>query len=241
MEEPSLFDKAQSYDIALTTFSPDGRLFQVEYAFEAVRKGTPIIGIRASNGVILTAALRKHTLQEPYHNDKIFQIDDSIGTAISGLSGDARILVSNARELAQIHQLTFGEPIPVKLLSKKISDHIQSYTQQGGTRPYGVSMLLVGVDSNPQLYMTTPIGAFWSYKAFAIGFRSDQMNTLLEREYSPTLTVDDALKLAIRIYKETVDASIQAEAFVAAKVMTTDKKFVKLDTMLVQALFEAAQ
>ena len=239
MEDPSLFGNTQSYDIALTTFSPEGRLFQVEYAFEAVRKGTPILGIRSSDGVILTAALRKHPLQEPNHNDKIFTIDESIGTAIAGLSGDARSLVRFARELAQINRLTFAEPIPVKTLGKKVSDHIQSYTQQGGTRPYGVSMLFIGVDSAPQLYLTTPIGAYWSYKAYAVGNGADEMNTMLEKEYSPSLSVDDALHLAIRIHKQTASTPIQPGGLVAAKVTTAEKKFQQLDETSVNKLLDS--
>ncbi|MFW9830668.1 MAG: archaeal proteasome endopeptidase complex subunit alpha [Candidatus Thorarchaeota archaeon] len=234
-----MFSESQSYDIALTTFSPDGRLFQVEYAFEAVRKGTPILGIRCSDGVILSAALRKHSLQEVTHNDKIFEIDDAIGTAISGLSGDARNLVKYARQVAQIQRLTFDEPISVKALSKKICDHVQSYTQQGGTRPYGVSMLIIGVDSVPQLYLTTPIGAFWSYKAYAVGNGAEQMNTLLERDYSTSLRVDDALHLAIRIHKETAATPLSAKALVAAKVMTSDKRFVQVDQKVLKALFDS--
>lgn len=229
----------QSYDIALTTFSPDGRLFQVEYAFEAVRKGTPIVGIRASDGAVLAAALRKHPLQEQMHNDKIYQIDESVGTAIAGLSGDARRLVRYARELAQIHRLNFEEPIPVKILSKQISDHIQSYTQQGGTRPYGVSMLVIGVDRTPQLYLTTPIGAYWSYKAISVGIAEDQMNEMLEREYSSSVTVEEALQLAVRIHTETAATPPQPEGLVVAKVMTKDKKFVLLDQRSVKTLFDA--
>jgi proteasome alpha subunit len=240
MEDPSLLGNTQSYDIALTTFSPEGRLFQVEYAFEAVRKGTPIMGIRGSDGVVLTAALRKHALQEPNHNDKIFTIDTSIGTAIAGLSGDARHLVRYTRELAQINRLTFDESIPVKTLSKKVSDHIQSYTQQGGTRPYGVSMLLIGVDSAPQLYLTTPIGAFWSYKAHAVGMGANQMNSILEKEYSPSLTVEEALHLAIRIHKETNATPLQPEGLVAAKVTTADKKFVQLKEKVIQQILNSA-
>jgi proteasome alpha subunit len=235
-----LFGQTQSYDIALTTFSPEGRLYQVEYAFEAVRKGTPIQGIRCSDGVILTAALRKHVLQEPNHNDKIFTLDESMGTAIAGLSGDARSLVRYARELAQINRLTFAEPISVKTLSKKLSDHIQSYTQQGGKRPYGVSMLLIGVDTAPQLYLVTPIGVFWSYRAYAVGNTADQMNTLLEKEYSPSLTVDDALKLAVRIHKETSDAPIQPGGLLAAKIATADRNFTLLDEQAVQQLLDSS-
>jgi proteasome alpha subunit len=198
------------------------------------------LGIRGSDGVILTAALRKHTLQEPRHNDKIFTLDESMGTAIAGLSGDARSLVRYARELAQIHRLTFDEPISVKTLSKKLSDHIQSYTQQGGTRPFGVSMLLIGVDSVPQLYLTTPIGVFWSYKAYAVGVGADQMNSMLEKEYSPSFDIEEALQLAIRIHKETAPSPLQPGGLLAAKVTTADKKFVLLNDNSVQEMLDAA-
>ncbi len=235
-----MIGNTQSYDVALTTFSPEGRLFQVEYAFEAVRKGTPILGVRCSDGVVLTAALRKHSLQEPSHNDKIFTIDESVGTAIAGLSGDARSLVRFARELAQIHRLTFDEPIPIRLLSKKIGDHFQSYTQQGGTRPVGVSSLLIGVDSTPQLLLNTPIGNFWSYKAVAVGNGADSMNSLLEHEYSPDIGIDEALQLAVRIHKETATTPLKPESLVAAKVTIAEKKFIHLDEKAVQTLVDIA-
>lgn len=238
MEDLSLLGSSASYDVALTTFSPDGRLFQVEYAYEAVRKGTPILGIRATDGVVLTAALRKRPLQEPNHNDKLFVIDDTIAAAIAGLSGDARILIGLARQLAQIHQLTFGEPVSVGKLSKDISDHIQRYTQQGGTRPFGVSMLFIGIDSSPQLYLTTPIGAFWSYKAHAVGVGATEMNDILERDYSSSISVDEALRMAVRIQKEVASTPLTPEELVIVKTTIATKQIERLDVEAVKALLD---
>jgi proteasome alpha subunit len=233
-----VFGSDPSYDSMLTIFSPDGRLFQVEYAYEAVRKGTSILGLRCANGVVLGAVLRKLPLQDPTQNDKIFEIDDSIGAAIAGLSADGRVLVAYARLLAQIHRLTFGEAMPVRLLSKKLSDHMQSYTMQGGTRPFGVSLLLVGVDSAPQLYVTTPIGSFWSYKAHAVGMGEEDLNQQLTRDYAPTMNVDQGLLFATRILKQVQGTKATPEGIALAKVTDTDKRFTRLDAKAIQGLID---
>ena len=233
-----MFGSDPSYDSMLTIFSPDGRLFQVEYAYEAVRKGTPILGLRCTNGVVLGAVLRKLPLQDPTQNDKIFEIDESIGAAIAGLSADGRVLVAYARLLAQIHRLTFGEAMPVRLLSKKLSDHLQSYTMQGGVRPFGVSLLLVGVDSAPQLYVTTPIGSFWSYKAHAVGMGEEDLNQQLTRDYAPTMTVDQGLLFTTKILKQVQGAKATPEGIALAKVTDTDKRFTRLDAKAIQGLID---
>ncbi|MHA1836276.1 MAG: archaeal proteasome endopeptidase complex subunit alpha, partial [Candidatus Odinarchaeia archaeon] len=148
------------YDSAITIFSPDGRLFQVEYAIEAVRHGTPIVGLKVKNGVALVA-LKKEAppLMDEKSTQKIFRIDFHIGSAIAGLHADARILIDFARVQAQIERLTYDEPIMVETLVKKISDMKQVYTQQAGIRPFGVSLLIAGYDAKgPQLYSTDPSG-----------------------------------------------------------------------------------
>ncbi len=233
-----MYGATPSYDIALTTFSPDGRLFQVEYAYEAVRKGSPIIGIRAQDGVVLAAALRRQQLQEPSHVDKIFEVDDAIGVAIAGLSADARTLVRFAREQAQIHQLTFGESIPLRSLAKKISDHVQTYTQYGGVRPFGVSLLLMGVDTDPQLYLTTPIGAFWSYKAHAVGMDAEQMNELLEQQYSPQISIEESLDLLVNLLKAASTTSLTQDNVAFAYITTTEKQFTQVDSQRIAELLK---
>lgn len=144
------------YDRAITVFSPDGRLFQVEYAREAVKRGTTAVGVKATDGVALLVDKRVTSkLLEAESIEKIFQIDNHIGAATSGLVADARALIDRARVEAQINMVTYDEPIGVEVLSKKICDFKQSYTQYGGVRPFGTALLIAGVDdSRARLFET---------------------------------------------------------------------------------------
>jgi len=157
------------YDRAVTLFSPDGRLFQVEYAYEAVKKGSTTLGIKTRGGVVLAAEKRQPSrLAESA--EKMKKVDEHIGLAFSGLFGDARVLIDSARVYAQLHRLVYGERISVELLAKRICDIKQVYTQHGGVRPFGVAFLIGGVDKRgPQLIRTEPGGSYMSYKAEAIG------------------------------------------------------------------------
>ena len=224
-----MIDSGQSYDIALTLFSPEGRLFQVEYALEAVRKGTPVIGIRCQDGVVLAAEVRLIPLQERSSNEKLFEIDVPLGALVSGLSADSRYLMAQARTLAQIHRITFGEVIPVQTLTKKLCDFIQTYTQRGGIRPFGVQVLFAGVDNEPRLFVTDPIGSFWSYKAYALGQKANQIIEILEKEYRSTLTVKDGLALAAKALTQTSDSTLIPERLDFAKITTKQKRFTRLD------------
>lgn len=225
-----------SYDSALTLFSPEGRLFQVEYALEAVRKGTTIVGIRCKDGVVLAAEIRLVPLQERTLNEKLFEIDGSIGALVSGLSADSRYLMARARTLAQIHRLTFGEAIPVHTLTKKFCDFIQTYTQRGGLRPFGVQVLFAGVDNVPRLFVTDPIGSFWSYKAHALGQKADQVIETLKQEYRSDLTVKDGLLLAAKVMTRTADSKLTPERLDFAKITLKQKHFTRLDRKAVLKL-----
>ena len=227
------------YD-ALTIFSPDGRLFQVEYALEAVRRGNTIIGLRCTDGVVLAAQLRIHPLQERTSNEKIFKIDEAIGAATSGLSADARALIDQARIIAQIHRLTYGEPIPVCSLTKQVCDYIQSYTQHGGVRPFGVSLILVGIDDAPQLFVTDPIGSFWSYKAHAVGQGATTAIKILEKEYSPSITIDAGLALAIQALKASAGTPLTPDALEAAVIPSDEGRFTLLSSHDIRQLLEHA-
>ncbi|MCD5409664.1 MAG: archaeal proteasome endopeptidase complex subunit alpha, partial [Methanocellales archaeon] len=156
-----------AYDRTITVFSPDGRLFQVEYAREAVKRGTTAIGIKAADGVVLLVDKRVASrLLEVQSVEKIFKIDEHIGAATSGLVADARALIDRARIEAQIAKITYNEDIHIEELSKKICDHMQSYTQYGGVRPYGTALLIAGVNDNSVcLYETDPSGTLLEYKA----------------------------------------------------------------------------
>ncbi|MFH0713541.1 MAG: archaeal proteasome endopeptidase complex subunit alpha [Candidatus Micrarchaeota archaeon] len=197
-----------AYDRAITVFSPDGRLFQVEYAREAVRTGSTSIGIVCRDGVALVAHKRiASNLIVGDSHEKIFQIDKHIGAASSGLVADARKLVDFARVECQRHHLTYDEFMPVEMLSKKIGDHLQFYTQLGGVRPYGVSLLIAGVsDGAPRLFETDPSGALFEYKATAIGVGKKVVEELMEKEYRDSLSEQDAVKLAVRALKKSLAA-----------------------------------
>ena len=218
------------YDRAITIFSPDGRLFQVEYAIEAVRRGTTAIGIVCSEGVVTAVEKRILALQEPESIEKIFKIDDHIGCSIAGLTADARVLVDHARIQSQINKLTYDEPIDTSMLTKKISDHLQLYTQHAGVRPFGVSLLIVGVnpDGTPKLFMTDPSGAFWGYLAQAIGSGAQTVRELLEKEYKKGLKLEDAIKLALKALKEVIESDLDSTKVEIAVIKNDTKKFEKL-------------
>lgn len=206
------------YDRAITIFSPDGRLFQVEYAFEAVRKGMTTIGIRAVDGVVLAVEKRRGSkLMES--TEKIKKIDDHVGLAFAGLFGDARILIDQARIYAQAHRLVYGERIPVELLVKRICNIKQAYTQHGGVRPFGVAFLFAGVDrKGPQLIGTDPGGSYTMYKAHAIGSGADRALKILEERYSPEVDLEGALRLALHVLNEVMEGGVSEDRVEVAVV-----------------------
>jgi len=189
-----------AYDRASTVFSPDGRLFQVEYAREAVRRGTATVGVKFKDGVVFIVDKRiASNLIEADSIEKIFKIDVHIGCAISGLVGDARVLVDRARMYAQIHKITYGEPIPVELLAKKIGDFKQNYTQSGGIRPFGTALLIAGInETSVHLFETDPSGALMEYCACSIGTRRNLVMVILEESYKPNMSQEAAIELGIR-------------------------------------------
>jgi len=189
-----------AYDRAITVFSPDGRLFQVEYARAAVKRGTTTIGIKFKDGVVLIADKRiKSRLVEPESMEKIFMIDEHIGCATSGLVGDARVLVDYARLIAQIERVTYGEKISVEQLVKRISDYKQQYTQYGGVRPFGASLLIAGVDEKGiHLMETDPSGTVMGYKADCIGGGRETVMELFENEYRENMSMEEAIMLALK-------------------------------------------
>ncbi|MGC8850630.1 MAG: archaeal proteasome endopeptidase complex subunit alpha [Candidatus Micrarchaeia archaeon] len=201
-----------AYDRAITVFSPDGRLFQVEYAREAVRTGSTSAGVVNKDGVVLVAHKRiSSPLVVGDSHEKIFQIDQHIATASSGLVADARKLVEFARVEAQKHRLTFDEDIPVELLSKRVGDHIQFFTQYAGVRPYGVSLLLAGVSSEAaRLFETDPSGALFEYKATAIGSGKKVVEEFFEKEYEEGLSMQEAAKLALRALRKAVEEKLSS-------------------------------
>lgn len=214
------------YDRAITVFSPDGRLFQVEYAREAVKRGATAIGIKVKEGVILVADKRVGSrLLEADTIEKIYKIDEHICAATSGLVADARILIERARIEAQINRLTFEEPITVKELAKRICDFKQQFTQFGGVRPFGVSLLIAGVDAVPKLYETDPSGALLEYKATAIGMGRSVVMEFFEKEYRDDMTFEEALILALVAMGKSIESEIQIENIEVGYVKTAEKVY----------------
>ncbi len=224
------------YDRAITVFSPDGRLFQVEYAREAVKRGTTAAGIKATDGVVLLVDKRiTSSLIEAESIEKIFQIDEHIGIATSGLVADARALVDRARVEAQINMVTYDEPIGVEVLSKKICDHKQTYTQYGGVRPYGTALLIAGVDdSTPRLFETDPSGALLEYKATAIGAGRNAFMETFEEQYRDDMTVEDAIILGLEALYRSADSKLDASTLEIGNVTLDDHSFKKYTTEQVE-------
>ncbi len=217
------------YDRAITVFSPDGRLFQVEYAREAVKRGATAIGVKTKEGVVLVADRRVASkLLEPDTIEKIYKIDDHIGAATSGLVADARVLVDRARLEAQINRLTYDEPISVKELAKRICDFKQQFTQFGGVRPFGVSLLIAGVDEKPRLYETDPSGALLEYKATAIGAGRNVVMEYFEKEYDENMSLDEAIIKAMVAMGKAIESELTPEGVEVGLISVKDKLFKSL-------------
>ena len=190
---------AAGYDRAITVFSPDGRLYQVEYAIETVRRGTLAIGIKNKDGVILAVEEKARKLQISDVTQKIFQVDDHIGVAAAGYIPDARTQVDHARFFAQSNRLIYDEPVDVEGVAKNIADMAQQFTQYAGVRPFGVALILAGVDkAGASLYLTDPSGTYIGYDAVAIGAGSDQVTEFLEKQYQTEISMDEAGALAMQ-------------------------------------------
>jgi len=198
--------QVMGYDRAITVFSPDGRLLQVEYAEKAVGKGAMTMGILCKDGILLIADRRLlDKLIVPESVTKIMQIDDHIIATFSGFTSDARVLIKKCRVFAKQHELTYGEKIDVEGLVRYVADLAQAFTQYAGIRPFGISLLVAGIDKKGlHLFVTEPSGVYSKYYAKAIGMGSTEANLLLEKKYKRDLKIADALKLAISIYKEVL-------------------------------------
>lgn len=196
------------YDSAITTFSPDGRLFQVDYALEAVRKGTTAVGVRSATAVILAVEKKSILqLQDPRTVRKTAMLDDHICLGFAGLTADARILIDRARIECQSHRLTVEDPVSVEYITRHVAGIQQKYTQSGGVRPFGISCLIIGFDHDdptPRLYMTEPSGIFSAWKANAIGRSSKTVREFLEKNWKPDQTTEEGIKLAVKSLLEVV-------------------------------------
>ncbi len=193
--------KQMGYDRAIVVFSPEGRMYQVEYARKAVEKATTAIGVVFMGGIVLVAARTIQRLMVADSIEKISKIDEHIGTASCGILADCRVLVDYARVRAQINRITYNEPVEITALVKDISDRKQRYTQVGGIRPFGVSLLIAGSDGSPHLFETDPSGTLREWRAHAIGRGAKDAKKVLVDEFKDEMPKDKAIDLAVKALK----------------------------------------
>jgi len=202
---------ARRYDSRTTTFSPEGRLYQVEYAMEAINLAGSTVGVLAEDGVVL-AGEKKTTsklLDQAKQHEKLFQLDDAMFCAVAGITSDANILINRLRLSAQQHAYSFSEPMPVEQLVTSICDYKQGYTQFGGLRPFGVSFLVAGYDVHHgfQLYHTDPSGNFSGWKGYAIGVNNNTAMQIMRQDWKPGMKIQEALELTAKVLVKTMDTA----------------------------------
>ncbi|GAA0525510.1 proteasome alpha subunit [Halorubrum aquaticum] len=230
----------QAYDRGTSLFSPDGRIYQVEYAREAVSRGAPSLGVRTAEGIVFVAMSRaSSTLMEAESIEKLHKLDDHLGTASAGHVADARQLIDLARRQAQGNRLRYGEPIGVETLTKFVTDHIQENTQRGGTRPYGAALLIGGIENGePRLFAADPSGTPNEWKATVIGGGRQDIQGVLEEEWEEDLSLDEGVELGVRALAAHEDEFVPADLAVAT--VTDDEGYRTVPEPEVTEAFEAA-
>lgn len=227
--QATMSHQMMGYDRAITMFSPDGRLLQVEYAKKTVRQGSTAIGMVCSDGVLLVTDKRMvDPLIVPESVEKVFQIDDHIGATAAGIVSDARVLIERAQLKAQQHKVTYDAPIDTLSIVKDMCNLKQICTQSGGLRPFGVSIIVAGIDeAGARIFVTDPTGIFFEYKAAAIGEGEIEIEEILHKEYKDTMNIEDGLKLCVKALKKVLDANFTADRIDTAFIKIKNPKFEK--------------
>lgn len=202
---------ARRYDSRTTIFSPEGRLYQVEYALEAISHAGTALGILASDGIVL-AAERKVTsklLEQDTSAEKLYILNDNLLCAAAGMTADANILIASARTTAQRFLLTYGMPIPIETLVRRLCDLKQGYTQHGGLRPFGVSFIYAGWDEHRdfQLYQSNPSGNYGGWKATSMGANNASAQGLLKQDFRDGMDLKEACDMAVKVLSKTMDST----------------------------------
>ena len=220
---------SRGYDMTPTMYSPDGRIYQVEYAIETVKRGTLAIGISSKEGVIMAVEEKSRTLQTSNITQKIFQVDYHIGVAAAGYIPDARVQVDGARFFSQGNRMTYDESVEVATVAKHLADQAHQFTQYGGVRPNGVSMIIAGIDQKGEsIYVTDPSGTYVQFAAIAIGAGSDEVNAFLEKNYDENMSLEDAASLAIASINLKSEAKEGIKHIKMAKITSEAKVFEKV-------------
>lgn len=217
----------------LTTFSPSGKLVQIEYATTAAGKGTTALGVKATDGVVIAAKKKApSTLVDASSIQKVFVLDEHVGCTYSGMGPDCRVLIDSARKSCQQYKLTYQEPIPVGQLVRQISALYQEFTQSGGVRPFGCSLLVSGVDANGyHLYQVDPSGTFWTWKATAIGTGSSDAKSFLEKRYTADMELEDAVHTALLTLKEGFDGQMTPDNTQVGRVVANRFEILSADQL----------
>jgi len=214
------------YSFSLTTFAPSGKLLQIDYALNRVAEGKPALGIKAKNGVVLATEKRVPSpLVDETTLKKIEIVSDNVGMVYSGMTPDYRVLVKRGRKAAQQYFTTYREPIPMSQIVREQATVMQEFTQSGGVRPFGISLMMAGYDDNgPQLFQVDPSGSYFGWKASAIGKNHVNAKSFLEKRYSEDIELEDAIHTAILTLKEGFEEAITADN-IEIGIIGTDRKF----------------
>ncbi len=223
--------QVMGYDRTATMFSPEGSLLQVEYAEKAVRRGSASIGIVCVDGVFILADKRiEDKLIVKESANKIYEIDSHIISSVAGIISDARVLIERAQVLAQQHRITYDSPIEPELVIKEISNIKQQFSQYGGARPFGVSIMLAGINGKkPELYASDVTGNYLAYNANAIGEDDEKIKTKLRELYKKDLTLKKGIKLALEIYKEVQGEKFDVDRFELDFIKSNEGKLKKVE------------
>ena len=219
---------SRGYDMTPTMYSPDGRIYQVEYAIETVKRGAIAIGLQSKDGVVMAVEEKSRDLQVEDITQKIFQVDDHIGIAAAGYIPDARILVDSARFFSQSNQLTYDESVEIETVAKHLADQSHQFTQYSGVRPFGVALIIAGIDrKGTRVFVTDPSGTYVPYSAVAIGGNSDEVTDFLEKNYQEEMSMDDAISMAIAAINLKSDEK-DVKHIRMAKIKSDTKQFEKV-------------
>lgn len=220
------------YDTRTTTFSPEGRIYQVEYAVEGINKAPSAIGILTTGGIVFATERRQRSelldVERPQLKDisgeKVYRVDSHIAVAVAGLTADANVLVEKSRDHAQYHRYVYSEPLPAEDLCQSLCDFKQYFTQSGGMRPFGVSLLIGAWDRSfgYQLYNTDPSGNYTAWRAFAIGQHDVAAQSMLKQDWTETLSLEEGILLALKVLGKTMDTmSLDAKRLEVATLVKT--------------------
>lgn len=224
-DSPDVQNQMMGYDRAATMFSPEGHILQVEYAEKTVRLGSASMGFVCADGVLIISDKRiTDSLMVGESANKIFEVDSHIIGSAAGILSDARVLSERAQLIAQQNRVTYDSPVDVVAVIKDISDIKQQYTQHPGVRPFGVSVMIAGVDGKNRLFVSDITGNYFEYMASAIGENDEKIKELLRKQYKSGLKIEEAIKMGLTIFKEIKGKNFNADNFDAAYVLSGEKE-----------------